>query len=349
MKAIQATGWEPKRRIELIISYTEESDWQPFVEFLERNPPPPLNVALDAEYPVVIAEKGWCSVQVGLPLSGESGSSDGPSLASFKGGFFLSQVPEDAEARIVRPTPELEEALRRAADADEDVRFEFRSDDGALAVRAKGRSAHSSTPEEGRNAITHLARLLGAWKWPPSAPARMVRFTNDLVGTGFHAKLFGDVAYEHEFMGPLTLSFGTLDVEGGRLVGAINLRRPAGRTRAEVEASVHEAVDVWAMARRVKGLTVDVYAGEPHVTEGAPHVPVLLDTYRHFTGDLDAEPISIGGGTHARMVPQGVNFGPAMPGEPYTGHSEHEYITSEQFLLNLEMYTSLLVDLSVEK
>jgi dipeptidase D len=80
----------------------------------------------------------------------------------------------------------------------------------------------------------------------------------------------------------------------------------------------------------------------------APHVPVLLETFRHYTGIADAGPISIGGGTHARMLPHGVNFGPAMPGELYTGHSEHEFITREQFLKNLEMYTSLLVDLSVK-
>ena len=49
----------------------------------------------------------------------------------------------------------------------------------------------------------------------------------------------------------------------------------------------------------------------------------------------------------ATLVPNGVNFGPSMPGEPYTGHSEHEFVTREQLLDNLGMVTSLLVDLAV--
>ncbi len=63
----------------------------------------------------------------------------------------------------------------------------------------------------------------------------------------------------------------------------------------------------------------------------------------------EAGPIAIGGGTHARLVPNGVNFGPAMPGEPYTGHSEHEYQTREQYLLNLKMYTAMLVHLAGDR
>jgi len=41
-----------------------------------------------------------------------------------------------------------------------------------------------------------------------------------------------------------------------------------------------------------------------------------------------------------------VSFGPAMPGKVYTGHSEHEFITEKQLLLNLQMYTAVLVELA---
>ncbi len=56
--------------------------------------------------------------------------------------------------------------------------------------------------------------------------------------------------------------------------------------------------------------------------------------------------MAIGGGAHARLLPNGVNFGPAMPGEPYTGHSEHEYLERGQLLSNLEMHTAMLVELA---
>jgi dipeptidase D len=251
-------------------------------------------------------------------------------------------------ARIEGATAELRAALQAAAAEDTDVRFVFAEDGEGLVVSAHGTSAHSSEPEDGRNGITHLARLLGAWDWPETTPARMVAFINDRIGTGFYAEAFGDVAYSDDFMGPLTLSLGTLREGNGALVAGINLRRPAGRTREEVEAAIQQAVDGWATEHGVEGVTLELSLSDPHRVHDAPHVPILLDTFRHYTGIADAAPISIGGGTHARLLPDGVDFGPAMPGALYTGHSEHEFVTRQQLLLNLQMYTSLLVDLAVD-
>ena len=56
------------RRIELIIIYTEESDWDPIRAFVRDVEPPQLNVAIDAEYPVVVAEKGWGTIHLSLPV-----------------------------------------------------------------------------------------------------------------------------------------------------------------------------------------------------------------------------------------------------------------------------------------
>lgn len=348
MKAIRDKAVPLQRRIELIISYTEESDWSPFQEFLANHPPPELNVAFDAEYPVVVAEKGWCTIEVSFPLDREAAAPDAPFLESFRGGFFLSQVPEDAEAVIRHPHPELEARLLAAARANEDVRFEFLPAPGKLTVRARGVSAHSSKPAEGRNAIVHLGALLAVHEWPRTGAGWMVDFLNERVGTGHLGEKFGDLAYEHLFMGPLTLSFGTLAERDGRLVGGINLRRPAGRSEESVRTAIAAAVESWKSESGCPDVQYSSYVGGPHLPLEPAHVPVLLDTFRAYTGMTGAEPISIGGGTHARLVPNGVNFGPAMPGTPYTGHSEHEFMTREQFLLNLQMYTSLLVDLTAE-
>ena len=349
LRGIRERGVPLARRVELIISYTEESDWAPFIEFLAENPPPSLNVAFDAEYPVVVAEKGWCSVSVSLPAEPATPSLRpvGPTLTSFTGGFFLSQVPEGAEATVASCTPEVERKLRALADRDDAIRWTFERDGEQLTIAALGRSAHSSKPETGVNGITHMAALLAGVEWPPTAAAHIARFIDERCGTGFYGERFGDLAYEDPFMGKLTLSVGTLEVEDGRLVCSINLRRPVGRDRDAVERAIHGAVESWEEEAGVD-LDVSLYVGEPHPPQEAGHVPVLLDTFRAYTGIEDAEPISIGGGTHARLVPAGVNFGPAMPGETYTGHTEHEFLTRDQFLLNLRMYTSLIVDLASE-
>jgi dipeptidase D len=125
----------------------------------------------------------------------------------------------------------------------------------------------------------------------------------------------------------------------------INSRRPRGKSEQQFSGEVNRALAGW-QKRRVALTNVSVKPGTPWVQADAPQVPILLDVFSHYTGIADAKPIAIGGGTNSRMFPHAVSFGPAMPGTVYSGHSEHEFITTKQLLLNLQMYTAVLVELA---
>ena len=350
MKALGDQGTPTRRRVELIISLTEESDWTPFREFLARWVPPQLNIALDAVYPVVTAERGSGTVRVTLPPESEPPhrppDDDDARLVSLSGGRFGSQIPAEAEAVVAGAGPDLATTLLGHVDRSAGVTFDLETTGDSLHIRASGVAAHSSTPWEGRNAITQLAALLGTRGWPPTPAATMVRLINDLVGTGHYAERFGALAYAHDFMGPLTLALTTVGpADGGGLVAGLNIRHPVGRSRKEVEAAVRATLDGWRQ-RTGSRLDYTLDIGDPYHLESAPHIPVLLDVFRFYTGRDAAGPISIGGGTQARLLPNGLNFGPAMPDEPYTGHSEHEFMTVDRLRLSLQMYAAALVELA---
>ncbi|MCE3262799.1 MAG: dipeptidase [Pseudoduganella sp.] len=344
MKAIKDRKVPLKKRIELYIYMAEESDWAPLEAFLKTHTPPQTNITIDAEYPAVTAEKGWGSVRVTLPNTASAPGST-PLVASFTGGFFDSQIPEDARADIDNADAALEAAIRARAAQQVGMSYRFAWDGKRLSVSAKGLAAHSSKPQEGVNAIAMLADALAVQRWRGSQAGLMVDFVNDMIGTGLHGEKFGKIAYSDSFMGPMTVAPTTLKASEEGLVLGINLRRPRGKTTAELTTEINAAFEAWKEQNQARA-TLAAQIGEPWVQDNAPQLPTLMKVFSHYTGIQDPQPIAIGGGTNSRLFPRAVSFGPTMPGKVYTGHSEHEYITEKQLLLNLEMYTAVLVELA---
>ncbi|SHH18771.1 dipeptidase [Massilia sp. CF038] len=344
MKAIRDQNLPLKKRLELYVYMAEESDWDPLTVFLKTHVPPQINLTFDAEYPAVVAEKGWGAVRVNFPpAKGAAGS--GPFVAAFAGGFFGSQIPEDASAVIENATPALAAAVRARAARQNGMHYEFKLTGKRLAISARGVSAHSSKPEDGINAISMLADALKVRSWPDRGPGALVNFLNDLVGTGWYGERFGKIAYRDAFMGPMTFAPTVIKASPAGDELNINLRRPRGKQGAVLEQEIRAAITAW-QGRHGHDGKVAIELSEPWVQDDAPQLPTLLSVYAHYTGQTDPKPIAIGGGTNSRLFPHAVAFGPAMPGAVYTGHSEHEFITTQQLLLNLEMVTAVMVELA---
>lgn len=345
MKAIKDRQVPLRRRLELYVYMAEESDWAPLEAFLKEHNPPQLNITLDAQYPVVTAEKGWGLVTVTIPALPQQVSGKDAFVREFAGGYFASQIPEDASAVIGNATRALEAQIKKRAAAQKGMRYDYAWQGRDLKVTALGVSAHSSKPEEGLNAIAMLADAMKVRQWRGTTAGAMVDFVNDMVGTGLYGERFGKVAYRDAFMGPMTVAPTVLAQKVGGAELSINLRRPRGKGKAELTAQFQQAFDQWKRLHAPQA-RIRMEIGEPWVQSDAPQVPVLLDVFSHYTGMARAMPVSIGGSTNSRLFPKAVPFGPAMPGVAYTGHSEHEFITQKQLLLNLQMVTAALVELA---
>ncbi|MGI9288285.1 MAG: hypothetical protein ACR2P1_23070 [Pseudomonadales bacterium] len=178
-----------------------------------------------------------------------------------------------------------------------------------------------------------------------STPSLVVAYINELVGTGIYAEKFGAIAFHDEFMGPMTLASTVVKNTDKGINVFINLRRPKGKATNVLAQQTQAALSDWQQRHQVKLEDISTSWGDPLVVDDAPHLATLLDVYSHFTGLKDPQPVSIGGSTNAKLFPEALSFGPSMPGAEYAGHSEHEFIAREQFLLNLKMYTAVFVEL----
>ena len=351
MKAIKDKKIQLNKRLELYIYMAEESDWAPLEAYIKTHELPQMNITIDAEYPVVTAEKGYGTISLTFPNNSltfptETINTNDAFLKSFTGGFFGSQIPEDANAIIENANVALLNQLTQKAKTYEGITFDLKLKETTLTISVLGKSAHSSKPEDGINAVTHLADLLSFKRWPVNTSGALVNFINDNIGTGLYGKKFGDVAYSDQFMGPLTLSPTVLKQRDNGMQLNINIRRPRGKDTAILKNEILQTISTWSTSNQYPVIDVNTVVKEAWVQTDAPQVDTLLSIFSHYTGVKNAQPISIGGGTNSRMFPHAVSFGPSMPNTEYTGHTESEFITMDQFVLNLKMYTAAFVELA---
>ncbi|MGL5918616.1 MAG: M20/M25/M40 family metallo-hydrolase, partial [Cetobacterium sp.] len=75
-------------------------------------------------------------------------------------------------------------------------------------------------------------------------------------------------------------------------------------------------------------------------------VQTLMNIYKDITGDSEAEPISIGGGTYARAVKNGVAFGALLKDQEDNMHQKNEYLEIEKLDIWLKIYVQAIYDLA---
>ena len=81
------------------------------------------------------------------------------------------------------------------------------------------------------------------------------------------------------------------------------------------------------------------------VSADSPLVRTLLACYETYTGEPNAQPIAIGGGTYVHDIPGGVAFGCQFPGFDPKMHAANEQARIDQLLLSCKIFTQAIAEL----
>ncbi len=295
LKALKDEGFVPSQKIKLIVGCNEESGWACIDHYREVANLPETGFSPDADFPVIYAEKGILHVRLHFPIA------HAPFLF-LEGGKSANMVCDYCCA-----TPR---SFGKARAQELGLTI-----DGNKLV-SRGKSAHGSTPEMGRNAMLPLLEYFAR----RNEDIRRVIdcLFNDIYGL----KTLCDET------GNLTLSPDLIKFRKGELQILCDIRYPATMT-AE---NVYEKLALFG----VKYETVHHQPPLYH-EKTSPLITTLLSVYEECTGQK-AEPIAIGGGTYARALKEGVGFGPEMPGDSPVIHQPDEYIAVERVDLLLGLY-----------
>lgn len=345
MRVIKEEGLPLLRNLRLLVDTTEETSSTAIPYYFERNPVPDYNIALDGSYPVIIAEKGYGTVMASFPV--RRGSGEGAELVSITGGLATNQIPSASVARIRTGNPQQLASdlnsygsLYRATNGD-DFQINAAVEDNSVVLTVVGLSAHSSEPQSGINPVSRMLGFLSNLEEDRLFQNNHITDAASYAASNWGLNYLGEVlgtAYADDFMGPLTTAITLVALDDKQLRLAVNLRMPVGRDPDALIAEISEKLDRWSRQSNID-VTFTYSAGAPMYRnpEGA-WVNALLDIATE-TLDMPRKFGSSAGGTSIHNLPNGVQFGLAMPDLKYTGHNANEFKTVDQFLLDLQIVT----------
>lgn len=362
MKAVKDSGLPLARGIRLMIETTEETGGDAMKYYQARTRLPEYNIVLDSKYPAVVAEKGSGALKAVFAAVPVDASADAarPAITAMAGAASANAIAQTASATIsAGDAAALAAVAQRLNDAKDafiaehqaqgKFAIEVQPGSGAVTVKVTGTSAHGSRPEEGVNPVPRLALFLqqtlmpaqGAALVRPNQYSQAVRYINGVFGLDYFGKQLG-VAYADDFMGPLTLSPNLIQAVDGKLEVTTNVRMPRGKTPEQLRAEVEQGIARWSEAAKVP-VAVQYTQGNwmARDPKGA-WLATLLNIFGDTTG-LDAKPVPTAGSTTAKLMPNAINFGPAMPGKKYTAHNALEYQELPDLRTDMQMFTEMLV------
>ena len=186
-----------------------------------------------------------------------------------------------------------------------------------------GKSAHASMPELAVNPILPLLRYFERDPGIRRVIELLFEDTTGLTSMGNET-------------GRLTMAPTMVKFRKSQLQVVVDIRYPATIPYSEVIAAIGKM-----------GLVYETLNHQPPLyhEKDSELVRTLSEVYAECTGQ-SAEPVSIGGGTYARALKNGVGFGPEFPGDEAVAHQADEYISVERVGLLIDIYKKALLRLT---
>lgn len=349
MKSIKESNLPIKRTIKLLIETTEETSGEGIEYYKERYKVPSHNIVLDSAYPLVIAEKGAGNIILKYDIKDIQGSE--PEIIDMTGGLAYNHIPSISIISIKSTNlNELKSIIDEKSqiyikENGNDFKIESNIDSNILKLVVTGKSGHSAGPQNAINPVARASEFIylldKELKFKNNAFKQACFFIAENFGLDYYGKKL-NLDYKDDFMGGLTMTPTFIKAKNNELEVVINIRSPRGK-EAEIlkQEIIDKLTDYQNRTNNTFKLTVKVGKYMYRDVKGK-WINTLLNTYSELTGK-EAKPLSISGTTTAKQLPNGVCFGPTIPNEKYTGHTDNEFKKMSNFLFDLQIFTEMFL------
>ncbi len=327
LKIIKDLNIKLKNQIRIILGTDEETGWRGVSHYFLNNKMPDEGFAPDCSFPLVYGEKGriaidlktkddnCCEVQTDI-------------LYSIKGGKIYNAVIDYCEATTKKDlSVEFNEYLNR-----NNLTGDVILDKDTYIYSIKGKSAHAMEPHKGINAGTYMCDFFKDYSHHP-----LVKYISKYHHLSHCCEKLG-LDYNDYEMGPITCNIGIIDIDKEHSRVTLDLRYPVRYDVDKFEKTMKEICEE-------SNIEIFKYTHKtPHyVSPESNLVKSLYQAYVKNTNDTVNKPFTVGGGTYASMLENGVAFGAGMPDEEEVAHQVNENWKLESLFKSILIYIDAIL------
>ena len=310
MKRLMDSGYQPSKRIRLILGTDEERTCSCVETYAEKGEIPEFAITPDGEFPVIYAEKGILHIKI---------SSSSASAVSAKAGTAANMVPAFSTCTI----------------------------DG-IEYSAKGKTAHASKPDLGVNAVFEMIRKLDENAVDYSASPLLTYIARELVPFTSAEYTGCNVTDESGSVtaNPSILSCGedgeslTIDIRCpvSYSMDAITSFMAMKAAQYDLDCEILSQMDPLYKAKDLPEISVLTDIWKDNMSSYTGFKPEYLSEF--------TEPIAIGGGTYARHMPNTIAFGIQTPWQEDQCHQTNECMPLQDFETDIKVLTEAIKGLA---
>ena len=319
LAAVKDSGAKMKRRVRIILGTDEEIGSLGVEHYLKVEGAPTMAFTPDAEYPVVNSEMGILH-------------------ATYRAeGQYAIRVSVGTAANVIPGvvTVKLPKAAKPVA-LPEGFTASFEGD----TFTVTGRGGHASMPSFAKNAL--LAALLVLQEQDlPDADAKLVKGLSALWALDEHGEHLGlDVTDDS---GRTTYSPDIFRVDADGASFTCDCRHPFTLSAETVLEKGDAAYAALGFAR------TDAVVKPGHfIPADTELVSTLMDVYNSINGSV-SKPLSMGGGTYARELPNAVAFGIVREGDENLCHVPDESVALDDLRFNTVVMANAIHRLAAQQ
>ncbi len=326
MKAIADSGIKLNKKIRMILGADEESGSACLKYYFGelKMPYPDIAFTPDSSFPVTYAEKGMVRVKIKKKFNTLQD-------VVIKGGNAFNSVPNEAHGVI--PVDMLGEVRNKN-------KVEFVREGNIYKIFSAGIPAHGAYPSKGYNAVSALFEVLKNIEVKNEELKGLVTFFDKFVKMETDGKSFGVKCTDGE-TGELTLNLGKMNLENNELEICLDMRVPVKIELDKIEETIKKNTEDYGYDFELYSKTKPLY-----VPKDSFLVSTLMNIYKELTGDNDAQPVAIGGGTYAKHAKNAVAFGALLPDQEDRMHQRDEYLEISKIDKLLQIYVEAIYRLA---